>query len=177
MPVRVTYEPPPQATVERCNAAYRALPADLKRRLQSWLAGFVREGRAVLEAHSVAIKQHCEARCNIAVNHAEFRGAMLAAGYNPVRIRGPLWFFMIDVPCNATGFVELDTRIQLTSPYLESEMLDLQNSAQYQRRHRKELDAKATDTTRNQRSKSKVLVADTAPRRRAKACNPATHRI
>ncbi|GAC1342144.1 MAG: hypothetical protein NVSMB27_00610 [Ktedonobacteraceae bacterium] len=76
--------------------AYDALSQEERETLQYWIEHAIQPAQKADERHSsYGLKHEYERETNVYVSHAQFKGAMLVAGYQPIEKSEQNWHFKI----------------------------------------------------------------------------------
>ena len=80
---------------EEATAAYAALDSQTQSKLLDWIAAVIAPATRVYPLTSYAIKHDAEEAIGVYIRNDEFKGAMLACGYEPTRDTDVNWRFRI----------------------------------------------------------------------------------
>jgi transcriptional regulator with XRE-family HTH domain len=80
---------------EEATAAYAALDPQTQSKLLDWIAAVIAPATRVYPLTSYAIKHDAEEAIGVYIRNDEFKGAMLACGYEPTRDTDVNWRFRI----------------------------------------------------------------------------------
>lgn len=94
--------------------AYNTMPTEQQQALQHWIADTIRPATAVYKRRtSAGLMQLFEQTTNgFHVSNGQFKGAMLAAGYQPVDHTALNWLFHIRLTADDTAISDADQEIQ-----------------------------------------------------------------